>query len=703
MNSLKKALASLFALAIIFVSFSCGNVSDSGSGGNSGSGAGKIVDGLGFDLSNAKSFFAGKASSTTASRNAARSISDDSNVILMKIAEDGKILPAVNLQNDNIRFELRKILKNPATKELFLLGYFNKWSSGYYDDNNNYVESDGWNYNLIRVAQDGTWYGLPNFQNIQITQEPFDESGNFYFQGYDENNSQNIYKYSGSKATVIVKKGRLNRVLPNGAILYSVENQGMNYASYNYIRLSDGKTMQLDDYSTSIYIKDKNIFYYDIDYIRKNETNYYVDDTGNKYDHCDGSDSVYYANKGGKKIYVTKVDGRWEDESGNSYDSHVFSSGYFYRYYIFDDVGNKIDVKYFYGSYCEDNDGNRYESYDVQNSEEVYYIYDDSGNKIFVKQIDDHWEDENGNSYDYYPSSEWVNHYYVFKNGKKIEVEYFSYNYYEDSDGNRYDHCDKQEYGTWHWVYKGGETVKVKHNEYGYEDDDGNKYDYEEVYSDYEYYVNTNGNKVIVKPAQNYDTDVLVAKYYDFIANEKQEAVAEANFSEISTSYSFATASENVFGTTFITNNLWKFEIQDDFSLKCKYNLSEKGYTVATSWDSSYNFIGDNTSCYLEKFLFNGDKIYFLGTKGDAWSSNASYNLYKIIRFGEPVSILLDASNYAFNGNITFDNDGNFIGSVLRKSDGKWGTLSGSMEYGAYEFKADDIFESVTDIVINFD
>ena len=133
--------------------------------------------------------------------------------------------------------------------------------------------------------------------------------------------------------------------------------------------------------------------------------------------------------------------------------------------------------------------------------------------------------------------------------------------------------------------------------------------------------------------------------------------------------------------------------------------MSEKGYTVATVWNNYYSFIGENSNRYLEKFLYNGDKIYFLGTKGDRWSSDSTYNLYKIIRFGEPQSVLssADASNYSFNGNITFDDDGDFIGSVLRKSDGKWGTLSGSMEFGTYEFKEDSIFESVKDIVINFD
>lgn len=157
-------------------------------------------------------------------------------------------------------------------------------------------------------------------------------------------------------------------------------------------------------------------------------------------------------------------------------------------------------------------------------------------------------------------------------------------------------------------------------------------------------------------------------------------------------------------GTTFITNNVWKFEIQKDFSLKCEYNLSEKGYTVGTTWNN-YSYIGENNERYLEKFLFGGDKIYFLGTKGSSWSSDSSYNLYKIIRFREPQEVLSssDASNYAFNGDITFDDDGNFIGSVFRKSDSKFGILSGSMEYGTYEFKENNIFESVKDIVINFD
>ncbi|MDE7292227.1 MAG: hypothetical protein K2N58_09295 [Treponemataceae bacterium] len=703
MNSLKKALAGISMLAIIFVSFSCSNASSPSDGGNSGVGVGQVVDGLGFDLSNAKSFFAGKASSATASR-----AIDDNSVILMKITDDGTIAPAMDFKGDNIYFNLNKILKNPATKELFLLGNFSKSS---YDENG---KNTGWEYQLIRVAQNGNWYGLPNVQNIQTTQEPFDGDGNFYFQRTDYSSStsqSNIYKYSGGTATKIADKANLQRVLPNGAIIYSTENSGLNYKSYYYIRLRDGKVRQLDDYSTSVYVKDKNIFYYSIKYIRSGENNYYVDDAGNKYNSYEGSysDYTYYANKGGKKIYVTKDGDSWKDESGKSYDSHVFY-GWENFYWNYDDVGNKIYLTWV-PEYYEDKDGNRYDSYEKYESGSGYYYVLKDGKKIEVEQfLDDssdwRWKDSEGNTYDTYDGYE-SGKYYVFKDGKRIELERF-YSYYKDSDGNNYNNCDSSESKEVHWVYQGGEYVKVECNSNNtnyYQDADGNEYFYNEVYSvdDTYYYVTINGQKVPVKPAQTYSTNVIVAKYYDFIANTTAEAVAEANFSGDVYNYNFDTSSENVFGTTFITNDLWKFEIQDDFSLKCKYNLSEKGYTVATAWNNYYNYVGENSNRYLEKFLYNGDKIYFLGTKGDRWSSDSSYNLYKIIRFGAPTPVLSDASNYAFNGNITFDDDGNFIGSVLRTSDGKWGTLSGSMEYGNYEFKEDSIFESVKDIVINFD
>lgn len=724
MNSLKKALACLSALAIIFVSFSCRNASDdaiiddiANNGGNndnnvSGAGVGQVVNGLGFDLSNAKSFFAGKASSSTASR-----AIDDNSVILMKIMDDDTIAPAMDFKGDNINFNLSKILKNPTTKELFLLGYFNKWSSGYYDDNGNYVESDSWSYNLIRVSQNGDWYGFPNFENIQVTQEPFDEEGNFYFQRTDYSSSttqSNIYKYSGGTAIKIVEKANLKRVLPNGAIIYSIDNSGINNKSFYYIRLRDGKVRQLDDYSTSVYIKDKNIFYYSIKYIRGGENNYYVDDAGNKYNSYEGSyygTTTYYANKGGKKIYVTEDGDSWKDENGKTYDSHVFS-GYETRYWNFNDAGKKIYLTHIYINCYVDSDGNRYGNYDKY--EYGHWVINNKGEKIVVEQFYDEtnydwrWKDSEGNIYDY-PEVIDTRYYVLNDTGKKIEVEHIYDDHYEDDNGNKYDSCDKSEHKQWYWVYDGGELVEVEYKNGSYKDADGNEYEWDnEVYSVYDnntyYYVTINGQKVTVKPAQTYSTDVIVAKYYDFIANTTAEATAEADFSGYD-SYNFDTSSENVFGTTFITNSVGKFEIQKDFSLKCEYNLSEKGYTVATVWNNDYNFIGENSNRYLEKFLYSGDKIYFLGTKGDRWSSDSTYNLYKIIRSEEPKEVLSrsDASNYTFNGNITFDDDGNFIGSVLRNSDGKWGTLSGSMEYGTYEFKEDSIFESVKDIVINFD
>lgn len=699
MNSLKKALACLSALAIIFVSFSCSNASSPSDNSGSGAGVGQVVDGLGFDLSNAKSFFAGKASSSTASR-----AIDDNSVILMKIMDDGTISPAMEFKGDNIYFNLTKILKNSATKELFLLGDFRKSS---WDENG---KDTGWSYNLIRVTQKGDWYGLPNIQNIQVTQEPFDEEGNFYFQRTDYSSSttqSNIYKYSGGTAIKIVEKANLKRVLPNGAIIYSVENQGINNNSYYYLKLKNDKnTIQLEDYSTSVYVKDKSLFYYSIKYITKGNTNYYVDEDGNKYTTYNGSESVYYTNKGGKKIYVTQDGDLWKDENGKTYTSEVFSKSYD-RYYIFDDAGKKIYLTYI-PQYYEDKDGNRYNSYDRYENVGYYYVLKD-GKKIEVKQEasgDDYfiWKDSEGNTYDTYDEYE-PTKYYVFKDSQKIEVEYFS-SYYEDAKGNKYYSYDKSEYKEWYWVYESGELVKVENNNGDYQDANGNKYSWDEVFYVNEYYVSTDGKKVTVKPAKIYSTDVIVAKYYDFLENKKLEAVAEADFSGLSYydygAY-FATSSENVFGSTFITNSVWKFEIQKDFSLKCEYNLTKKGYSVATVWNNDYNFVGENSNRYLEKFLNDGNKIYFLGTKGDRWSNDASYNLYKIVRFGEPQAVLSDANNYSFNGNITFDDDGNFIGSVLRKSDGKWGTLRGNMDFGTPEFKEDSIFESVKDIVINFD
>lgn len=690
MISLKKALAGIFMLAIIVIAFSCSNNASSSS--DSSGSKGKVVDGLGFDLSNAKSFFAGKASTSTA-----RSI-DENSVILMKITDDGTISPAMDFKGDNIYFNLNKILKNPATKELFLLGSFSKSS---WDENGN---NTGWTYNLIRVDQKGNWYGLRDFPNIQTTQEPFDGDGNFYFQNTDWNSSSsktNIYKYSGGTATNICQ-GNLQRVLPNGAIIYSVDNSGVNYKSYNYLRLRDGNIVQMDEYSTSVYVKDKNIFYYSIKYIGKDwgENDYWVDDAGNKYEDI-SSEYSYYTNKGGKKIYVTQDGDLWKDENGKTYNSYVFSS---YKYWNVDSVGKRTYLTYI-PTYYEDEDGNKYNDYETYDSGWYYYVYKD-GKKIEVTESNGSWKDSEGNVYDTYDTSVW-NKYYVFKNGKKIELEEFV-GHYEDDEGNEYNSYNGN-YGTVYWVYQGGEWLKLKYNNSGnyshYQDEDGNEYSYDEVWEGWEYYVKVNGKKVKVTQAKTYSTDVLVAKYYDFIANEKKEAVAETSFSNNIHSYNFDTSSENVFGTTFITNYLWKFEMQSDFSLKCTYNLSEKGYTVATAWVSNYNFIGENNTRYLEKFLYNGEKIYFLGTKDSSWSSDSTYNLYKIVRFGDPQSVLssADASNYAFNGDITFDDDGNFIGSVMRKSDGKFGVLSGSMEYGNYDFQENNIFESVTDIVINFD
>ena len=138
------------------------------SGGVSGINSGTEY-GMNFDLTDAKSFFAGKASSISANR-AVRE-SDNNSEILLKINNKGEIEPAVTLK-DNVSFDLKKIFKNPVKRELILTGRFSKW-----------VSDPNWSYSILRVSEDGIWYGLnlENYQFFDYISEPFDMNGNFYF------------------------------------------------------------------------------------------------------------------------------------------------------------------------------------------------------------------------------------------------------------------------------------------------------------------------------------------------------------------------------------------------------------------------------------------------------------------------------------------------------------------------------------------
>ena len=221
-------------------------------------GGGGNIDGLTFDLSGAKGFFVGKASTATANRSVARAAYYDTSDILMKIDESGDITPAVRFDGD-IYFNLTKILRNDVTKELFLLGYFSKYGE------------NAWNCKLIKVAQDGTFRTLTGLDDdntgygvsIETVSSPFDEDGNFYFQYGDHyNNASCIYKWTGDSAVQLVKNGRLLRVLDNGYVVYDVEGGG------TYVKSLGTEGKKVGSWaSDGVYIKSKNIYYYNLSFM----------------------------------------------------------------------------------------------------------------------------------------------------------------------------------------------------------------------------------------------------------------------------------------------------------------------------------------------------------------------------------------------------------------------------------------------------
>ncbi|MCF0241784.1 MAG: hypothetical protein HUK25_04055 [Treponema sp.] len=159
---------------------------------------------------------------------------------------------------------------------------------------------------------------------------------------------------------------------------------------------------------------------------------------------------------------------------------------------------------------------------------------------------------------------------------------------------------------------------------------------------------------------------------------------------------------EGVFDDSVITKDVIKYKINSDKSLEIEYNLlnqGSRGYSVATNMPNYSGY--DPNKDYFVKILDKGTTIYFAGDEGTSWSTSYSKNLYKIKNFGQPEKIALN-DKYAFTSGIVFADNGDISAVVTRDSDGADGLLTGNMETGEFDFKADEVFGSVTEIVLNF-
>jgi hypothetical protein len=122
-----------------------------------------------------------------------------------------------------------------------------------------------------------------------------------------------------------------------------------------------------------------------------------------------------------------------------------------------------------------------------------------------------------------------------------------------------------------------------------------------------------------------------------------------------------------------------------------KFTPGSDGTLTAVSYLANWSF---------ETMLLDGTKLYFKGT--DA-SGNKNIFVYDLANTGtDPVGLLQgdDVGLYVF-GAVSFGAGGVVSAVAQRLADGTYGSVAGSLADGTYEFRADDAFTSVTDILIS--
>ena len=170
-------------------------------------------------------------------------------IILFKINEDGEIAPAVDGTGTS-QFIISYMLTNPVTGNLFLLG--------------NMV-----GYNLIRVAQDSSHFGLIAEDYHYYWASDFDSSGAFYFttSSSTPGETTKVWKYMGDTATQIAEDSgivTLNKVMYSGAVIYStgIGDTWMRKSSGALVEWTAAVTAQQDLAKKGVFSNSSNTYYY---------------------------------------------------------------------------------------------------------------------------------------------------------------------------------------------------------------------------------------------------------------------------------------------------------------------------------------------------------------------------------------------------------------------------------------------------------
>jgi hypothetical protein len=191
---------------------------------------------LKFDLTNANALFAGPSNAAT-SRSASREASSG-NIILLKQDTNGDIQEAVS--GISGQFIIQKMLNNPVTNELFLLGYLG-------------------DYGIIRVDKNSNHYGLSADTYHYYQNSGFDAEGAFYFTTTSSTPGQpaHLWRYRNNTATSLAEGSSgaaIGKVLSNGYVLYSVD-------SGTYLRAPDGSLTPWG-WVQGIYSSNSDVWYY---------------------------------------------------------------------------------------------------------------------------------------------------------------------------------------------------------------------------------------------------------------------------------------------------------------------------------------------------------------------------------------------------------------------------------------------------------
>jgi hypothetical protein len=327
----KKFLVGMLVIALLFGITAIGCDDDNDDNGSNGYNGGN--GGLVFNISNAKALFAG--SSASISRSVARNT--DTNIILLKETEDGNIEAAVTGITGNTIFTIYKILKNPVTGEIFLLGLFTSFDFNGFGFN----EAIGVpRYDLIRIDQNSNWYGLGLSTVGHIYSNcGFDKNGAFYFVSNATNNnlSTKIWKYIGNEASSIAigtPNVNIHKVFLNGYILYSANDD-------TFLRAPDGGLTPWSYEVAGIYSSHADVFYfadkgYDFkskEFFDSGATNVAM---GNDFE---ATGPIFVIFEAGK---ITK----YEIQSDNTLDETIIMSNYKIDSQSISGYGQELFVKY---------------------------------------------------------------------------------------------------------------------------------------------------------------------------------------------------------------------------------------------------------------------------------------------------------------------------------------------------------------------